>query len=95
MSRKWQEVKDKIDVAVSIAWDGCHKIYVLMDEKQHEQMEEYGYDPLIRIESIGTINAYETVKQWYDNSCMLKFVNAVKTVEGDPNDGYIALIPQG
>ena len=95
MSNEWQKVKDRINEAVSIAWDECHKIYLLMDEEQHKQMEEYNYDPLIRIESIGAEEAFETIRQWYSVSCMLRFVNAVKTVEGNPNEGFEDLIPQG
>ena len=29
---RWDDVATAVEEAVSIAWDGCHKIYVLMDE---------------------------------------------------------------
>jgi hypothetical protein len=38
---------------------------------------------------------YETIKHWYAESCGLKFVEAVSTVEGDPNEGFETLIGQG
>jgi hypothetical protein len=35
------------------------------------------------------------VSKWYDESCFLRFVTAVKTNLVDPNAGYATLIPQG
>ena len=35
-------VKSALQGAVSIAWDTCHKIYLLMDENQHQEMITYG-----------------------------------------------------
>jgi len=94
MSDRWLEVDEAVDEAVSIAWDGCHKIYVLMDEQQHELMRSYDYDPLIRVDDIGADEARDLLREWYEESCGLRFISAVKTVADDPNDGFDALIPQ-
>ena len=91
---RWDGVAAAVEEAVSIAWDGCHKVYVLMDEGQHDQMQSYGYDPLIRVESIGAEEALELLRDWYDESCALRFISAIKTVDSDPNDGFTDLIPQ-
>jgi len=40
-------VKERVVDAKAIAWDTCHKIYVLMDDEQVELMRGYEYDPLI------------------------------------------------
>ena len=40
-------VKERVGDAKAIAWDTCHKIYLLMDDEQVETMRGYGYDPLI------------------------------------------------
>ena len=39
---------------------------------------------------------FDTVKKWYDESCSLRFVNAVSTVaeNEDANDGFETLIGQ-
>jgi hypothetical protein len=39
----------------------------------------------------------DTVKKWYEDSCSLRFVQAVETVpEGEnPNEGFTTLIEQG
>jgi hypothetical protein len=94
MDEHWKRIADVLDTAVGIAWDGCHKIYVLMDEPQFDLMDEYGYDPLLRVEAIGKTEALETLRRWYEDSCGLRFINSVRTVAGDPNDGFADLIAQ-
>lgn len=95
MAASWDKVEVAVEMAKGIAFDTCHKIYVLMDDEQMAQMEEYGYDPLIPSSSMTPEQMLTTIKQWYANSCGLRFVQAVRTVEGDPNDGFISLIGQG
>ena len=91
----WREIRTTLDSAVSIAWDTCHKIYILMDEPEHQQMESYGYDPLLRLDEIGGPDyAYSLLREWFEESCGLRFVSAVKTVPGNPNDGFTSLISQ-
>lgn len=91
----WTLVYEKMEDAKGIAFDTCHKIYVLMDDAQMAQMKEYGYDPLISKDEMSAGEMYETLKRWYDESCGLRFIEAVSTVEGDPNDGFETLIAQG
>ena len=91
----WDNVYDKMEDAKAIAFDTCHKIYVLMDDEQIAKMREYGYDPLYTKDEMSAGEMYETIKHWYAESCGLKFVEAVSTVEGDPNDGFETLIGQG
>ena len=92
--RAWNRIEKTLERSVSIAFDNCHKIYVNEDEEQHEKMKGYGYDPLIRIEAIGVKEALKTLRTWYDKSCGLKFISAVRTVDEDPNKGFTDLIPQ-
>jgi hypothetical protein len=35
-----------------------------------------------------------TLHDWWDSSCGLRFISSVKTVKGDPNEGFTHLIPQ-
>jgi hypothetical protein len=88
----WQEVEEALPNAKSIAWDECHKIYVLMDDEQTRTMEGYGYDPLLPVTNPAT--ALSTLHDWWDASCGLRFISAVKTVSGDPNEGFTSLISQ-
>ena len=78
------DLMDYLDDAKGIAWDTCHKIYVLMDDNQMQQMKEYDYNPLISAEKMSTKELFDTITGWYDDSCGLKFIQAVTTL---PNDG--------
>lgn len=93
----WDLVEERISEAKGIAFDTCHKIYVLMDDAQMAQMKEYEYDPLISADEMSAEEMLSTVKHWYAESCMLRFVEAVSTTpEGiDPNEGFEVLIEQG
>lgn len=97
---------DFYDVSVAIAdckaiaFDTCHKIYVLMDNAQVEKMREYGYadepDTMFTKDQMNSQQMLDTVKKWYENSCALRFVQAIETVpEGtDPSEGFTELISQ-
>lgn len=96
-------VKERVGDAKAIAWDTCHKIYVLMDDAQVEKMREYGYgdandpDSLITKAQMNNQQMLDKVKEWYEQACSLRFVSAVETTaEGvDDNEGFTSLIEQG
>lgn len=89
------KVEDALAGAKAIAWDTCHKIYVLMDDEQVELMRTYEYDPLILTSEMNPYDMFELIKQWYEDSCGLKFISAVTTNHEDPNAGFEDLVPQG
>lgn len=82
----WNRVRGALSRAKGMHWDGCHKIYLSMDDEQLRQSEEIGYET--------HAPDFDKLKGWFEESCGLRFVNAVYTVEGDPNDGYEDLIAQ-
>jgi len=89
-------VWDTVQKAKAIAWDTCHKIYVLMDNEQVSKMIEYGYeDDMLKATDLTPEEMMNTLEDWYVNSCGLRFIEAVRTVEGDPNEGFTRLIAQG
>ena len=90
--RHRDELLTALHGATGIAWDTCHKIYVLMDEAQMELMEEYGYDPLLRVDDPD--EALEILQTWWDESCGLRFISTVET-RPDPNSGFHDVIRQG
>ena len=95
MNQGWDAVIEWLGEARGIAFDTCHKIYILMDDDQMKQMAEYGYDPLISADEMSADAMYDKVQEWYEESCGLRFVNAVRTNLADPNAGFTDLIPQG
>ena len=80
----WYMVEQMLHNAKAMHYDGCHKIYLSMDEGQVEQMRGYGYT--VVPPAIGLL------RKWYDDSCALRFVSAVFS-PGD-NDNFVSLIPQ-
>jgi hypothetical protein len=93
----WDDVEQELYEARGISFDGCHKIYVLMDDRQVEQSAEWGYgeDGSFLVTDLTPEEMLAVVKNWYEGSCGLKFIEAVRTNEEDPNEGYNNLIPQG
>ncbi len=91
----WAAVEEHVQDAVLIAFDECHKIYLAMDETEAQFFRE-NYQPAI----VERANSYpeamlETLQEWYDASCGLKFIQAVWNNQEDPNAGFVSLIGQG
>jgi hypothetical protein len=80
--------------AKGIAFDTCHKIYILMDDEQMNLMKEYEYEPLISSEDMDAEEMANTLLEWYKGSCGLRFIQAVSTTT-NPNDGYVDVVEQG
>jgi hypothetical protein len=86
MDDLWDDVRNALSEAKGMYWDGCHKIYLAMDDKEVDIFADYGYDyheP-----------DFDLLRVWFEQSCWLRFVNAVSYNEKDPNAGYEQLIPQ-
>jgi hypothetical protein len=94
------ELESFLDDAKAIAWDTCHKIYVLMDDEQVALMRGYGYgdenDPesLITSEQMTPSQMVDEVVDWYTHSCSLRFIQAVRTTP-NRNDGFTDIVAQG
>ena len=85
--------------AKGIAFDTCHKIYVLMDDKQVELMREYGHgaeDPegLITSEQMTGDEMRNQVMYWYQHSCGLRFIQAVYSDSSIGYEGFVDIISQ-
>ena len=97
----WDAVADATQSAKGIAFDGCHKIYLAMDDEQVRLFRSYGYGTdddgsvFISAEDTNPSEMFDIIQTWYEDSCFLKFVEAVHTDEDDPNKGFVHLIPQG
>lgn len=97
-----EKLREALASATGIAWDGCHKIYVLADMQQWRLMREYGYgedgdtSELIALEpGAEREEAFAAIEDWWQSSCGLRFISNVRTVPGDPNEGFEQIIPQG
>ena len=90
-----EDVAYQIEGAKGIAFDGCHKIYVLMDDEQMSQMKAWGYDPLISASEMSETDMAHQLQEWYEESCGLRFIEKVSTHPTDPNLGFETIIGQG
>jgi hypothetical protein len=81
------KIEDILDRAVSITWEGCHKIYITLDMESHNQQIEYGYEMVLVEDKAEALNQ---LWEWWDVSCGLKFINAI---EGE--NTFYDVIPQG
>lgn len=92
-----QNILTAAEHATIAAWDGCHKIYLGLDDAQAKRFEELEYKYLEYPETMIPDDTYRILTTWFNNSCPLRFIQAVASVEEgeDPNKGYTNLIPQG
>ena len=59
-------INDTVITAIGFAFDGCHKIYLLENEKDCEKMHDYGYD----------LYLIEGLPQAWADSCPLRFIES-------------------
>jgi hypothetical protein len=94
----WSDVEYALEYAHLVAFDGCHKIYLAMDEIEAKWFRE-NYTASVcatsRNYEASPEKMLEKVREWYDESCSLRFVESVEHNELDPNAGFKKLIPQG
>jgi hypothetical protein len=93
------KVREYTDEAKGIAFDTCHKIYVLMDEEQVALMRSYGYgadDPnaIATSEQLDPAEMATVVMTWYEKSCSLKFINAVYSDKSIGHEGFVDIVTQ-
>ena len=79
------EVEQALESAKLVAWDGCHKIYVAMDELEAGWFIEnyeatFSGTPEEMLDALG---------DWWESSCHLRFISAVKYGE------FTQLVAQG
>lgn len=89
----WNAVSEYAENCVLIAFDGCHKIYLAMDETEAKFFRDpNNYE--FSFENNGENDLVDILDDWYTNSCDLKFIQAVWHNEDDPNAGFVSLISQ-
>ena len=94
VEQAYWDVREYTNEAKGIAYDTCHKIYILMDDGQVELMREYGYDPLITADQMDPAELATVAMTWYKNSCGLKFISAVYSDKSIGQDGFVDVVAQ-
>jgi hypothetical protein len=94
IEQTYWDVREYTNEAKGIAYDTCHKIYILMDDEQVALMREYGYDPLITADQLDPAEMATVVVKWFQDSCGLKFINAVYSDKSIGHDGFVDVVEQ-
>jgi len=94
IEQAYWDVREYTNEAKGIAYDTCHKIYILMDEEQVALMREYGYDPLITADQLDPAEMATVAVTWYKNSCGLRFISAVYSDKSIGQDGFVDVVAQ-
>jgi hypothetical protein len=87
-------VQERLLDAKAIAWDTCHKIYILMDDEQVDLMRQYEYAPIVTSDEATPQQMMNLLEEWYGDSCDLRFIDAVTTNHEDPNAGFETVVAQ-
>jgi hypothetical protein len=92
------KIDEYTNEAKGIAFDTCHKIYVLMDEEQVALMRSYGYgengEGLFTSDEMTGDEMRRQVIDWYHQSCGLRFISAVSSNSSFGDDGWLHIISQ-
>lgn len=83
-------VTEHINHAYLIAWDGCHKIYLALDEIESAWFATH-YEQIVRAEPDVMM---ATIVRWWNESCGLRFVSGVRHNADNPNDGFVQIVEQ-
>lgn len=86
------KIRAALDFAQAIAWDGCHKIYILMDDHQVEQMRKWEYVHIIP--NFVPDASFLILQQWFSDSCSLRYIEAVSTTYPDRGVKFETMIDQ-
>jgi len=83
----WISVLKALPDTKLIAFDGCHKIYLALDDEEREWFTKEG----TAYETYTTDNVgkyHKKLQQWYADSCDLRFIQGIRDGE------YVSLIGQ-
>jgi hypothetical protein len=99
LEQTYWDVREYTNEAKGIAFDTCHKIYVLMDDAQVNLMREYGYgedDPnsIATSDQLDPAEMATVVMAWYKKSCGLRFISAVSSDPRFGDDGFLSIVSQ-
>lgn len=79
-------VREVTEVAVGASFDGCHKIYIHMDDGAHEESRRIGYGDgtddsvLVDFGAMPNDEREGLIVGWFEQSCGLRFVHTIRGV---------------
>lgn len=95
MTKTLEELMEPVEAVITdaklVAFDGCHKIYLAMDDEEATWFR-LNYNFIVQSSPDVMLQA---VTDWYEASCLLRFVSAVRSNPENPNEGFTTLVEQG
>lgn len=73
-SDPWERVLWACERAVCVAWDGCHKLYVALDDSEADWFRT-NYAVVVDSDPAAMLTALE---DWWEQSCPLRFIQSVR-----------------
>ena len=67
-----------VDGCEGIAWDRCHKIYIMRDRVALERIIEWGSYTVVDADDANGEVMYNTLVKWWQESCELRFIQAME-----------------
>lgn len=89
-----KEIKESLATAKGIAWDTCHKIYVLMDDNQVALTKRHGYEAIIESKYASPELMFKALREWYKVSCPLRLINRCETNLNNDTTNFYTLVAQ-
>lgn len=83
----WARVAAALPFAKGMYFNGCHKIYLAMDETENARFTAEKWERT-------SAPDLATLHDWFDSSCGQRFIYAVTTNVANPTAGYVRLIRQ-
>jgi hypothetical protein len=82
-----------------LAWDSCHKIYILRDREQVNRTKELNrLNPdsyiIVEADDADPKKMYKILWDWFQESCFLRFISTIDTSDYGENI-FDTVIPQG
>lgn len=87
----WSKVDKALASAHAIMFDGCHKIYVI---NSPDYPDSRLYKTNVWLTEGNRGEALDTLKQWWEESCGLRFIQQIDN-SGESDSDYTDLIEQG
>ena len=70
--------------AVSVCWDGCHKIYIAFDNESDAALGgSLGYETFL-IDHANVSDSLDRLFGWWQEACGLRFITGMKNVNELP-----------
>ena len=88
-TKQLSKVEEAVRDGVLVAFDGCHKMYVAMDEQSAQWFRDEYPESVCSTDK----DMVKSLQYWWDKSCPLRFIQSVSNI-GTNDEDYDDIIEQ-